>query len=124
VIPPEERDAFGEFLAHVFRTGASSPQVGHWRTRDGGRRLIAWSNHPMTGEDGTPESLVTTGIDLTDRAPPTLAVGRALAGDPEAKLAEVGRLATEQRALRHVATLVASAATPARARRRSHCRVG
>ena len=62
VIPPEEREAFSEFLAFVWRTGTSSPQVGHWRTKDGGRRLIAWSNRLM----GAP-ALVTTGIDLTDR---------------------------------------------------------
>ena len=114
VIPPEEREAFGEFLAFVWKTRTASPQVGHWRTKQGGRRLIAWSNHPMVGADDTPESLVTTGIDLTDRASPSLDVGRALAGDPEAKLAEVGRLATEQRALRRVATLVASEANPER----------
>src|SRR5690242_18639933 len=46
VIPPEEREAFGEFLAYVFSSGAPSPQVGHWQTRDGRPRLIAWSNHP------------------------------------------------------------------------------
>src|SRR2546426_8348 len=38
----------------------------------------------------------------------------AFGGDPEAKLAEVGRLAQEQRALRRVATLVASEASPER----------
>src|SRR3954471_9106402 len=84
VIPPEEREAFGEFLAFVWRSRAPSPQVGHWQTKQGGRRLIAWSNHPMLDADGKPESLVTTGIDLTDREPPSGAV----AGDPEAKLAE------------------------------------
>ena len=35
VIPHEEREAFGDFLANVWRTGAPSPQVGHWRTKDG-----------------------------------------------------------------------------------------
>ena len=35
VIPQEEREAFGDFLANVWRTGAPSPQVGHWRTKDG-----------------------------------------------------------------------------------------
>ena len=69
VIPQEEREAFGDFLANVWRTGAPSPQVGHWRTKDGGRRLIAWSNRPMIGDDGEPATLVTTGIDLTDREP-------------------------------------------------------
>ena len=112
VIPAEEREAFGEFIAYVLSTGSPSPQVGHWQTKDGGRRLIAWSNHPMAGPGGTIDSLVTTGIDLTDREPP--ADEGALSGDPEAKLAEVGRLATEQRALRRVATLVASEVSPER----------
>jgi PAS domain S-box-containing protein len=114
VIPPEEREAFGEFLTYVVKTGSSMPQVGHWMTKDGGRRLIAWSNMPMADAAGGPLSLVTTGIDLTDRSPQRDEDERALAGDPEAKLAEVGRLATEQRALRRVATLVASEAQPER----------
>jgi PAS domain S-box-containing protein len=114
VIPPEEREAFGEFLAYVWKTGTPSPQVGHWQTKDGGRRLIAWSNKPMAGPGGAPVSLITTGIDLTDRAPHRDDDERALEGDPEAKLAEVGRLATEQRALRRVATLVASEVSPDR----------
>jgi PAS domain S-box-containing protein len=114
VIPPEERAAFGEFLAYVWKTGVPTPQVGHWQTKDGSRRLIAWSNKPMAGPGGTPVSLVTTGIDLTDRAPRTEEDERALEGDPEAKLAEVSRLATEQRALRRVATLVASEVSPER----------
>jgi PAS domain S-box-containing protein len=114
VIPPEEREAFGEFLTYVAKTGASMPQVGHWMTKDGGRRLIAWSNKPTTGTDDGPMTLVTTGIDLTDRSPLRDEEDRALAGDPDAKLAEVSRLATEQRALRRVATLVASEAQPER----------
>jgi PAS domain S-box-containing protein len=114
VIPPEEREAFGEFLTYVARTGASMPQVGHWMTKDGGRRLIAWSNKPTAGTDDGPMTLVTTGIDLTDRSPLRDEEDRALAGDPDAKLAEVSRLATEQRALRRVATLVASEAQPER----------
>src|SRR3954454_6460049 len=83
VIPPEERDAFGDFLTYVFNTGAPSPQVGHWRTKTGGRRLIAWSNRPMT-KDGEPVALVTTGIDLTDRESLRDEEDRALQGDPEA----------------------------------------
>jgi len=114
VIPPEEREAFGEFLAYVWKTRTASPQVGHWQTKQGRRRLIAWSNHPMAATDGAPASLLTTGIDLTDRAPPNQGLEGALAADPEAKLVEVGRLATEQRALRSVATLVASEVRPER----------
>ena len=68
----------------------------------------------MAGPGGAPVSLITTGIDLTDRAPHREDDERALEGDPQAKLAEVGRLATEQRALRRVATLVASEVNPER----------
>src|SRR5215218_5413917 len=113
VIPPEEREAFGEFLTYVWRTGTPSPQVGHWQTKHGRLRLIAWSNHPMAGRDGRPQSLVTTGIDLTDREDRDRGAGD-LTPDPEAELAEIGRLATEQRALRRVATLVASEVSPER----------
>src|SRR5262249_58510348 len=108
---PEESEAFGDVLAYSWRTGLSSPQVGHWATKDGGRRLIAWSNRLMPAVDGNGRYLVTTGIDLTKSAEQSEG---ALSGDVEAKLAEVGRLAQEQRALRRVATLVASEATPER----------
>src|SRR3954471_10526645 len=115
VIPSEERDAFADFLTYVFNTGTPSPQVGHWRTKSGGRRLIAWSNRPMTGADGTtPVALVTTGIDLTDRETLRDQDDRALQGDPEAKVAQISRLASEQRALRRVATLVAAEVSPER----------
>src|SRR3954447_3357981 len=60
VIPAEEREAFGDFLTYVWRTGTPSPQVGHWRTKAGGRRLIAWANRPMIGADGPPAAPVTT----------------------------------------------------------------
>jgi PAS domain S-box-containing protein len=111
VIPPEEAEAFADVLAYIWKTGLSSPQVGHWQTKDGERRLIAWSNKLMPAANGRPSYLVTTGLDLSER--PAESEG-ALAGDIEAKLVEVGRLAQEQRALRRVATLVASEATPER----------
>ena len=114
VIPSEERDAFGDFLDFVWKTGTPSPQVGHWQTKSGGRRLIAWSNRPMTDDDGRPIALVTTGIDLTDRESLKDQDDRALLGDPEAKLVQISRLASEQKALRRVATLVAAEVSPER----------
>jgi PAS domain S-box-containing protein len=111
VIPPEEAETFKEVLDYIWKTGLSSPQVGHWLTKDGKRKLIAWSNRLMPSENGGPALLVTSGIDLS--APEGGDEG-ALEGGPEAKLAEVGRLAQEQRALRRVATLVASEASPER----------
>jgi PAS domain S-box-containing protein len=113
VIPPEEAEAFGEVLEYVWATGLSSPQVGHWMAKDGGRKLVAWSNRLMPNGDGGVALLVTTGLDLSASRPYAADEG-AFEGDPEAKLAEVSRLAQEQRALRRVATLVASEATPER----------
>ena len=113
VIPPEEAEAFGEVLDYIWATGLSSPQVGHWLAKDGERKLIAWSNRLMPSEDGRAALLVTAGIDLSARRP-SVADEDAFGGDPEAKLAEVSRLAQEQRALRRVATLVASEASPER----------
>ncbi len=111
-IPPEEREAFHEVLAFIWKTGHASPQVGHWQTKEGGRRLIAWSNRLVPATEDAAAYLVTTGIDLTDRTPTP--DEPALTDDPQAKLAEVGQLAQEQRALRRVATLVASEAGPER----------
>jgi PAS domain S-box-containing protein len=113
VIPPEEREAFDAWIADVWRTRLSSPQVGHWITRDGERILIAWSNGPVFGDDGSLQYLMTTGLDITERAR-TEAEKRALEGDLDAKLVEISRLAQEQRGLRRVATLVAAEAPPER----------
>src|SRR5712691_3727177 len=99
VIPPEEAEAFSEVIDYIWSTGLSSPQVGHWLTKDGQRKLIAWSNRLMPSEDGGPSLLVTAGIDVSATTP-SGADESAFEGDPEAKLAEVGRLAQEQRALR------------------------
>ena len=81
VIPAEEREAFAEFLAYVVKTRSSMPQVGHWQTKDGARRLIAWSNRPMPAGDDERSVLVTTGIDLTDRSPQRSEEECAFAGD-------------------------------------------
>jgi PAS domain S-box-containing protein len=97
VIPPEDREIFGEFLAEVWATGRPSPKEGEWLTADGGRRLVAWANEPVLGADGEVKFLVTTGLDITER---------------ELKAAKLRRLAEEQRVLRRVATLIAGEAEP------------
>ena len=113
VIPPEEVEAFSEVLAGVWETARPSPQVGHWMTRKGGRRLVAWSNKPVLATDGKPQYLVTSGLDITERELATAEL-HVLEGSLEAKLGEIGRLAQEQSSLRRVATLVAAEAEPER----------
>ena len=109
VIPPEEREAFGVFLERFAHVAVSSPQVGHWLTKDGERRQIAWSNRPLVGPDGAVAGLLTVGLDLTERAHIGAQV-EALHSELEDRLAELEALAAEQAALRRIATLVAGEA--------------
>ena len=39
----------------------------YWMTKDNRRRLIAWSNTVLTGDDGTIEYVIGTGVDVTER---------------------------------------------------------
>jgi PAS domain S-box-containing protein len=43
-----------------------SKYQNYWLTRDGGRRLVNWSNTCVLDEDGEVEYVVPTGIDITD----------------------------------------------------------
>ena len=111
VIPPEEREAFGVFLEQFAEIAVSSPQVGHWLTKDGDRRQIAWSNRPITDEDGRVTGLLTVGLDLTERDRAAAQV-QALHSELEDRLEDLELLAAEQAALRRVATLVAGGGEP------------
>ena len=111
VIPPDEAEDFTRFLDVVWETGDSSPQVGHWLTRDGERRLISWSNRPIVDDDGEVTQLFTVGIDLTERERANAEL-RAVHDELAQRLYELERLADEQSGLRRVALLVAGEASP------------
>jgi PAS domain S-box-containing protein len=111
VIPPEEADAFGAFLDEVWETKSSSPQVGHWLTRKGERRLIAWSNRPILAPGGEVLHLLTAGIDLTERERARREL-QTLHQQLEERARALAELADEQSALRRVAVLVAGDAVP------------
>jgi PAS domain S-box-containing protein len=44
-----------------------SEYENYWTTKDGRRRLIAWSNTALTDSDGRVEFIIGTGVDITDR---------------------------------------------------------
>jgi len=46
-------------------TGMRSVE-GHWITRHGARRLISWSNTLLSGGEGLPGFVISTGIDVTE----------------------------------------------------------
>jgi PAS domain S-box-containing protein len=64
---PEERQSVSTVF-HRLRAG-DFPQTheNFWLTRDGARRLIAWSNTCITDADGIVEYIIGTGIDITER---------------------------------------------------------
>jgi PAS domain S-box-containing protein len=44
-----------------------SKYENHWRTKNGDRRLISWSNTVMHSESGEVEFIVSIGLDITER---------------------------------------------------------
>jgi PAS domain S-box-containing protein len=63
----EEVQRFRSILNQL--SGDLLPQdcQGHWVTRHGTNRLIAWSSSMLPGSDGTPNYVIATGIDITER---------------------------------------------------------
>jgi PAS domain S-box-containing protein len=97
IIPPEHLGLFDEILERAFEGHEPHPMQGWWLTKDGGRRTIEFSNRPLVDADGDVTYFVSTGLDVTER---------------ERATAEIVRLASEQAALRRVATLVARSPEP------------
>ncbi len=63
---PEERDAVKAVFDDLSAGHLPSRHENHWATRDGGRRLIAWSNTGLLDARGNVEHIIGTGIDVTE----------------------------------------------------------
>ena len=67
LLPPEEvaaaRGLFGDLRAGLFPNQVEN----HWVSSDGNHRLIAWANTALVAADGSVESVIGTGTDLTAR---------------------------------------------------------
>ncbi|MCR4331384.1 MAG: PAS domain S-box protein [Sulfuricaulis sp.] len=64
---PEELDSVRAVFNDLRRGMFPNEHDNYWRTKDGGRRLIHWSNTTLTDESGAVQYLLATGIDITDR---------------------------------------------------------
>ncbi|MBI5779362.1 MAG: PAS domain S-box protein [Planctomycetes bacterium] len=66
-IIPEEvkqiRDIFGKLVG----TKLPNSFENYWITKDGNRRLIAWSNSVLLDDNNSVEFIIGTGIDITER---------------------------------------------------------
>ena len=60
---PEVQEAFFDLVAGDF----SQSWQTDWVTKDGSRRLIAWSNTAFPRENGTVDYVIGTGIDISDQ---------------------------------------------------------
>jgi len=64
---PEELDSVRAVFNDLRRGMFPNEHDNYWRTKDGGRRLIHWSNNALIDESGAVQYLLATGIDITDR---------------------------------------------------------
>ena len=66
LLPPEEIDQANASFEELLR-GTEREDQYHWITKDGRRRVIAWSNAVTLDDNGLAEYVIRTGIDLTER---------------------------------------------------------
>jgi PAS domain S-box-containing protein len=88
LIPEPERDAVRRVFERLTTTAVPLHYENHWLTRDGGQRLIAWSNSVITGQNGNVLYVIGTGIDITERKRAEMALA-----DSEGRLREAQRIA-------------------------------
>jgi len=64
---PEEAERFKIIVEQLRMDHNAKDYETSWVTRDGARRLIAWSSTVLPGGDGAPAYIIATGIDITER---------------------------------------------------------
>ncbi len=64
---PEEIERSRSVLTQLKADLLPQDFQSHWVTRHGTHRLIAWSSSMLPGSDGTPNYVIATGIDITER---------------------------------------------------------
>jgi PAS domain S-box-containing protein len=64
---PEEVERFRSIFSQLTADLLPEDYHSYWVTRHGTKRLIAWSSTMLPGTDGTPNYIIATGIDITER---------------------------------------------------------
>lgn len=64
---PEEVERFKSIFTQLSADLLPEEYQSYWITRHGTKRLIAWSSTMLPGSDGTPNYIIATGIDITER---------------------------------------------------------
>ena len=64
---PEEVDRFKSVFRQLCDDRSPIDYEGYMLTREGARRLIAWSSTVLPGNNGSPAYIIGSGIDITER---------------------------------------------------------
>ncbi len=64
---PAEVEHFKSIFAEMSADLLPKDYQSYWATRHGAQRLIAWSSTMLPGSNGTPDYIIATGIDITER---------------------------------------------------------
>lgn len=67
LIAPEEIDGVRGVLNGLRAGNFPNRHENHWVAKSGARRLIAWSNTAITRPDGGIDSIIATGVDITEQ---------------------------------------------------------
>jgi PAS domain S-box-containing protein len=65
-ILPEEMHRVHAVFDRLLNGETSNHLESRWRTRDGGERLIAWTNTALRDPEGTVEYVIASGLDVTE----------------------------------------------------------
>lgn len=76
-VVPEEKEPVQSVFDNLRDGNFPNEHENYWLTRDGKRRLIAWSNTVMLDEIGQVEYVIGTGIDITERRQTERALGQS-----------------------------------------------
>jgi PAS domain S-box-containing protein len=63
---PGEIDSVKAVFENLRAGRFPNEHINYWRTKDGGKRLIAWSNTAILSPAGVVEHVIATGIDITE----------------------------------------------------------
>jgi PAS domain S-box-containing protein len=91
-IIPEEAESFQTVFSSIDKVAPKTARETQLITRDGSRRIIAWSNTAILNEKRQAEFFIATGIDLTEKKIAEQAAQMHLANST--RLAAIGELAS------------------------------
>lgn len=67
LLPPEEKEEVIGVFTQLRGDNLPRRHIAHWLTREGKKRLIAWSNALLLEDNGNSRHVITSGIDISER---------------------------------------------------------